>query len=192
MKGQLPSSFVVGILVVLVLTSGVALAQPMEEAADLAAPPLSHYIRIEEATVDTLSPAVAYNSRAQEFLVVWEQYIHGGEVAIYGRRVSISGQTIGPAFPVQHLPLVQFYRPAVAYSPEQDSYLVAMHRKVSADDYNVLAVPVSGDGKPGTIFAIDIDLDRDWYPAITYSDYYRRWYTDAVHWYGMWNSKHEP
>ncbi len=173
MKAQVRSGIFLAIVVMLVMTGGVALAKPVEDAADLAAPaapPLSHYIRIEEAAVDTLSPAVAYNSRSREFLVVWEQHINGGEVAIYGRRVGVDGKTIGPAFPVQHIPVVQFYRPAVAYSPKQDSYLVAMHLKVTADDYDVWAVPVSGDGTPGSLFPIDVDYDRDWYPAIAYND----------------------
>lgn len=172
MKAQWRLGTFLAIMVTLVLIGGVALAKPVEEAAEPlapAAPPLSGYIRIEEATVDTLSPAVAYNSNRDEFLVVWEQHIHGGEVAIFGRRVSTSGETIGGSFPVAHYSLQPFYRPAVAYSPKQDSYLVVWHRKYSSVDYDVWGIPVSGSGVPGALFYIDNDLHQDWYPAIAYN-----------------------
>jgi hypothetical protein len=172
MKAQVRSGIFLAIMVMLVMSGGVALAKPVEDTADLAAPaapPLSHYIRIEEASVDTLSPAVAYNSLRHEFLVVWEQHIHGGEVAIFGRRVSVGGETIGPAFPVRHVANLQFYRPDVAYSPKQDKYLVVYHHKVTTDNYDVWGIPVSGGGAPGVPFPIDEDLDRDWYPAIAYN-----------------------
>ena len=171
MKAQWRLGTFLAIMVTLVLIGGVALAKPVEATEPLApaAPPLSGYIRIEEATVDTRSPAVAYNSNRNEFLVVWEQHIHGGEVAIYGRRVSASGETIGSSFSVAHNSLLQFYRPAVAYSPSQDSYLVVWHLKYSNVDYDVYGTPVSGSGVPGASFSIDRDLDWDWYPAIAYN-----------------------
>lgn len=171
MKAQWRSGTFLAIMVTLVLIGGVALAKPVEATEPLApaAPPLSGYIRIEEATVDTRSPAVAYNSNRNEFLVVWEQHINVGQVSIYGRRVSASGETIGSSFLVSGYPGYQYYWPAVAYSPSQNSYLVVWHHKYSSVDYDVLGIPVSGSGAPGAWFEIDRDFDRDWYPAIAYN-----------------------
>jgi hypothetical protein len=140
-----------------------------EKPTSVAAPPRSGYIDIRVDNLPNLNPAVAYNSRRGEFLVVWEEHIHGNRLAIYARRVGLSGQTIGPAFPVIDADQNQYTLPDVAYSPAQDAYLVTWVRKYGADDYDVWATPVYGNGAVGGDIPIDTDGDKDWYPAVAYN-----------------------
>lgn len=98
-----------GLFLALFAASGGVLARPAEEVksaeateapAALAAPPMSAYIEVRIDGRENLNPSVAYNERLNEYLVVWEEHIHGGEVAIYGRQVAGNGSLMGPAFAV--------------------------------------------------------------------------------------------
>jgi hypothetical protein len=166
---------ILGIVLSLILISGIVMAQAdiQEEATSeinvLAAPPMSGFIHIRVDGLENRNPKVAYNSRHDEYLVVWEEEIHGGEVAIYGRRVGINGNTIGAAFSIQHFTNRQLYWPDVAYSAKQDKYLVSFHEKISSTNYDIAVVPVSWNGVPGSGYYIDFDADWDWYPAVEYN-----------------------
>ncbi|GAG64795.1 unnamed protein product, partial [marine sediment metagenome] len=50
---------------------------------------MSPFIYIRNDSLYNRNSSVAYNSKHNEFLVVWEEEISGAEMAIYGRRVSI-------------------------------------------------------------------------------------------------------
>jgi hypothetical protein len=150
------------------------------------APPMSDFIAIRVDDRPNLNPAVAYNSRHGEFLVVWEEHIHGGYVAIYGRRVGLNAQPIGPAFVVAGAENQQYLMPAVAYSNQEDHYLVAWVRKVTNDDYDVWATPVRWDGLPTYDIVIDTDANKDWYPAVAFDSgdneflvVYEKWVSDT-------------
>jgi hypothetical protein len=179
MSKQTLRGIVLGLAVALLVAGTVAVAQGpagsksvagMEAPAGVNAPPMSDFVEIQLNDRPNLNPAVAYNSKQGEFLAVWEEHIHGGMVAIYGRRVGMDGRTKGPPFPVIEFPNLQYYQPDVAYSPAENQYLVVWVRKVSDADYDVWATPVRWDGVPGNHIRIDIDFDKDWYPAVAYND----------------------
>jgi uncharacterized protein YlbG (UPF0298 family) len=166
-----------GVIILLLLASSAALAQTetQEESkltgdvTTLATPPMSPFIFIRIDSLWNRNPSVAYNSKLNEFLVVWEEEISGAEMAIYGRRVSINGQTIGNAFPIAHNPLQQNTLPDVAYSSKQNKYLVTYTIKQSPTDYDIAAQVVRWNGDLGLGFFVDYDLDWDWYPAVAYN-----------------------
>lgn len=175
MKKNWLRGLILGIALSLILISGIVMAQAdiQEEAGGeidvLAAPPIGGFIEIRANPLENHNPKAAYNSKHDEYLVVWEEVIHGGEVAIYGRRVGINGSPIGAAFPIQHFTNRQLYYPDVAYSAKQDKYLVSFHEKASATNYDIAVVPVSWNGVPGSGYFIDYDADWDWYAAVAYN-----------------------
>jgi hypothetical protein len=180
MKNRASRVLVLGLITAALLTASPVLAQGPDQGetlkdragpASISAPPRSPYINIRVDEIPNLSPAVAYNSRHAEFLVVWEEHIHGNYIAIYGRRVGLDAGTIGPAFPIAAGDGYQYTRPDVAYSPREDQYLVSWMYKYGTEDYDVWARPVGWDGTLGSIIAIDTDLDRDWYPAVAYNSH---------------------
>jgi len=164
-----------GIALSLILTSGIGMAQNdiQEETASeidvMAAPPVGGFIEIRAHPLEDRNANVAYNSKHNEYLVVWEEEIHGGEIAIFGRRVDFNGNLIGAAFPIQHFTNRQLSWPDVAYSAKQDKYLVAFQEKISATNYDIAVVPVSWNGVPGSGYYIDYDADWDWIPAVAYN-----------------------
>ncbi len=167
-----------GVILALILVSGFAFAQSDikdgksdfgSQSAALASPPLSDFIDIKIDDRQNNNASVAYNSKHNEFLVVWEEEVHGGEYAIFGRRVGSTGSTIGPAFPIQHFTNRILLRPDVAYSEKQDEYLVVFYERINANNYDIAVVPVSWDGVPGSGYFIDYDADWDWYPVVAYN-----------------------
>lgn len=166
-----------GVIILLLLASSAVLAQTetQEESkltgdvTTLAAPPMSEFINIRVDGRENQNSAVAYNSKHNEYLVVWDEEIHGGENAIYGRRVGPDGSLLGPAFPIQHFTNRILLLPDVAYSAKQDKYLVVFYERISATNYDIAVVPISWDGVPGSGYYIDYDADWDWYPAVAYN-----------------------
>jgi len=166
-----------GVIILLLLAGSAVLAQTetQEESkltgdvTTLAAPPMSEFINIRVDGRENQNSAVAYNSKHNEYLVVWDEEIHGGENAIYGRRVGPDGSLLGPAFPIQHFTNRILLLPDVAYSAKQDKYLVAFYERINAFNYDIAVVPVSWDGIPGSGYYIDYDTDWDWYPAVAYN-----------------------
>jgi hypothetical protein len=178
MKVNLLKGIILGVILALIIVSGFALAQTdiqdkksseEELSLALAAPPMGPFIEIRVDTRDNQNAAVAFNSNHNEYLVVWDEAIHGGEYAIYGRRVSLGGKLLGPAFKIAHYTNRILLMPDVAYSSKQDKYLVVYYERMSAEDYDIAIVPVSWDGKPGSGSFIDYDLEWDWYPAVAYN-----------------------
>jgi hypothetical protein len=107
--------------------------------AALAGGPLGGQVRVSQAGPDgdpaflAVAPAVAYNSAAQQFLVVWV-----GDTAtvkereIWGRLLDGSGSPLGGQFRISDMgpdgdPAYGATAPAVAYNPTADEYLVSWH-----------------------------------------------------------------
>jgi uncharacterized protein YlbG (UPF0298 family) len=178
MKNKWLRSMILGVFLSLILVSGISLAQTDiqekpssdgEQITALAAPPMSTFINIRVDALQNRDPAVAYNSNRNEYLVVWDEEIHGGEIAIYGRRVSSEGVEIGSAFPIAHNTNKQLTMPDVVYNSKHDEYLVVYTFKQSATDYDIGARQVKWNGALGFDFFVDYDLDWDWYPAVSYN-----------------------
>jgi hypothetical protein len=66
------------------------------------------------------------------------------------------------------------YLPDVAYNPVQDEYLIVYTYQVSTSDYDIWARRVKWNGAdldkpPYQEFYINIDSDKQWYPAVAYN-----------------------
>ena len=92
----------------------------------------------QDNTYDAYSPAVAYNSTGDEYLVVWYGdddvgTMVDGEYEIFGQRVdAATGEEIGPELRLSDMgpdgdPAYDAYSPAVAYNSAADEYLVVWH-----------------------------------------------------------------
>jgi hypothetical protein len=102
----------------------------------------------QDNTYDASSPAVAYNSTDNEYLVVWygddddAGTVVDGEYEIYGQRVdAATGVEIGPELRLSDMgsdgdPAYDAYNPAVAYNSADNEYLVVWH----GDDNTALLV----------------------------------------------------
>ena len=88
---------------------------------------------------DDYGAAVAYNSHAQEFLVVWCQ-----QGNIYGQRYDYQGVPQGENFAISTAPNGKYY-PAVAYSLPADSYLVVWEDYRNGQDHDVYGQLVDAD-----------------------------------------------
>jgi hypothetical protein len=145
---------------------------PLQVTAMQAPPPLSPFIYVWDDAVDNLNPAVAYNSRHDEYLVVWEND-RGATRDIYAQRVMGDG-TLKSYFTVVHNANKWNYQPAVVYNPTQDEYLIVYTYQRDASDYEIYGRLVKwngddlGDARYGE-FAINIDADKQWNPAVAYN-----------------------
>jgi hypothetical protein len=132
------------------------------------APPLGPFIDIWLDTVDNYNPALAYNSKHDEYLVVWEND-RGATRDIYARRVAGDGTPLSQ-FTVVSNANKWNYLPDVAYSSAQDEYLIVYTYQFSASDYDIWARRVKWDGSwMSAEIAIDTNPDKQWYPAVAYN-----------------------
>ncbi len=104
--------------------------------------------------------AVAFNSAAKEFLVVWETATTGGgSTSLYVQRVSILGARVGNPVKIAGQPQKLNWRPALAYNATDDNYLVVWSKEglltLNADE--LLSAPdgiygrfIGSNGKPIT------------------------------------------
>lgn len=160
----------VGLLLAPLTTAHEGVGKP-EHPSLAAGPPLSAFINIWlETNVDNLEPAMAYNSRHHEYLVVWSNTRAGGATKdIYGRRVRGDG-TLLSHFAIAHNTNFHNYQPDVAYSPTHDEYLVVYTYDSVITDSDIWARRVSWDGSwMGNEFEIGRKPDRQHDPAVTYN-----------------------
>ena len=87
-------------------------------------PPVMADFPISTSNNWELSPAVAYNTRSNEYLVVWTQVtaIYPFFGPVYGQRISPRGTLLGQPFTIVDNGGV---RPSVAYNPDRNEYCVA-------------------------------------------------------------------
>jgi hypothetical protein len=143
-------------------------AKAGKELGATQAPPLGPFIGIWIDAVDNYNPTVAYNSKHDEYLVVWEND-RGATRDIYARRVAGDG-TLLSEFTVVSDANKWNYLPDVAYSSAQDEYLIVYTYQVSASDYDIWARRVKWDGSwMSAEIAIDTNSDKQWYPAVAYN-----------------------
>jgi hypothetical protein len=131
-------------------------------------PPMSGYLDIFLDNVNNRNPAIAYNSKHDEYLVVWWND-RGATRDISARRISGSGKLLS-SFIVAHDGNKWNWLPAVAYSPVQDEYLVAYAYNQSSSNFDIWARRVKWDGSSmSPQFAITLAPERQWYPAVAYN-----------------------
>jgi hypothetical protein len=102
-------------------------------------------ITITTAAGDQLDPAVAYNSRRDEYLVVWSDYRNGGSADLYGQLVRSDG-SLG-ASPVLTISLASSSQKMVdvVYNPDREEYL-AVWQDYRNGPYDIYGQVISGGG----------------------------------------------
>jgi len=84
---------------------------------------VSTRIIVSDLDFNEYNPQAAFNSKQNEYLVVWERY-DGQNPGIYGQRLTALGEKIGPSPFSIAVGIKQRSQPDVAYNPESDGYLV--------------------------------------------------------------------
>jgi hypothetical protein len=143
---------------VLALALGLLMPPVGAPAGGMAQPPsrTSRPAAIQSLTLDppidiwvdglqNFAPAVAYNSRQDEYLVVWYTQQGANTEDIWARRVGSDG-SLRPSFNVATGEAEKRWQPIVAYSPAQNGYLIVYTYELSADDFDPYAKRVSSDG----------------------------------------------
>jgi len=100
---------------------------------------LGPVVVISEEASAQYEPAIAYNSKHNEYLVVWENSWANGYHDVYAARVSADGRLLS-TFVVSSNPDYKKINPSVAYDPDHDRYLV------------VFAYDVFGNGSDWDIY----------------------------------------
>ena len=136
MKPHTRSFWLVNVCLLALIAAAIS-ALPARTNARTAAPSISPVpperstlipVRYTDTTIlDVNNPAVAYNSRRDQYLVVWDetyQHVDGAFVtnftAVYGCRVDRKGLPISSPFTIIQAGPQDAARPAVAYSSAQD------------------------------------------------------------------------
>ena len=117
-------------------------------------------------------PAVAYNSKHHEYLVVWHNEWSGGRTDIYAQRVTEAGE-VKSWFAVTADPHKDRAQPAVAYDPVNDRYLVAWTYDFwgNGSDWDIYGrfIPWDGPDTSLTEFAIGSGPTNEWQPKVAYA-----------------------
>jgi hypothetical protein len=115
------------------------------------------------------TPAVAYNSRHHEYLVVWTTTEGPNTWDIWGARVDGEGAVRDP-FNIATGEAEKRSQPAIAYSPEQDEYLVVYAREIGLNNHDLWAKRLRWDaGLMSAEFPIVQDADEQWRPSVAYN-----------------------
>jgi hypothetical protein len=99
-------------------------------------------------------PDVAYNSQADEYLVVWQDDI---AASIFGQRVSATGQLLDVEISIGGLEDWN-WAAKVAYASTENKYLVVwIEYGFTTTTYAIAGKEVSSTGSPGSRFVIETD-----------------------------------
>lgn len=100
-------------------------------------------------------PDVAYNLARNEYLVTWEVDFGGGNLDIYGLRLSGTGGYLGLEFVIADWPDRE-ETPSVAACDQADQYLVGWQsdQGTGEADYAIYARYLNGDAVPGNIYLV--------------------------------------
>ena len=167
------------------LLAAIVLSLTLAAPSQAASVPLGVDFRISNVGTDTdvardaqnlTDPGMAYNATANEYLVVWEGdgLATDNELEIFGQRVSPSGAELGTDFRISNMGTDgdanrDGARPAVAYNPTANEYLVTWDGDGLGldDEFEIFGQRVSAAGTElGTDFRIstvgtDPDFTRD-------------------------------
>ena len=132
------------------------------------APPLGPFLDVWADAVGNHDPAVAYNSRHDEYLVVW----WNNRIAtrdLYARRVAGDG-TLLSSFTIVSNANKWNWLADVVYNPVQDEYFVVYTYNNSSSDYDIWGRSIVWDGSSmGAEIQINGEADIQWYPAVAYN-----------------------
>jgi hypothetical protein len=133
-------------------------------------------------------PAVAYNSRHDEYLIVWHNLWPSGNRNIYAQRISGQGEILSWFTIVG--PGNDRAQPSVAYDPEYDRYLVTYiyDRYGDGSDWNIYGrfIPWNGPDEDYYEFPICTWTSDQWNPQVVYnenpewSEFLVTWWTSST------------
>jgi hypothetical protein len=144
-------------------------AGPGAASAGLQSPVVGPLIPVSTDGPSNYDPAVAYNSRHDEYLVVWSTSIDAFTHNIWAQRVAGDGSLRGGFNVTSHAgELLEM--PAVAYSPAQDQYLIVYTNWYAGSGADVLARRVSWNGGwMSSEITITDAVDDQVSPAVAYN-----------------------
>ena len=120
-------------------------------------------------------PSVAYNTREQEYLVVWQHYDQStGKTSIRGQRVSPSGLLLGGEFTVTDPWPDAPSAPVVAYASTENKYLIVwvLSKSSSTHIAGRTLLVTAGNTSLGNVFMISEDTTGTaprWAPDLAYN-----------------------
>jgi hypothetical protein len=157
---------VIATLLPLMLSSGYQPSPPGDPSGPFTAQ-LGYEFTISAEAADEYSPAIAYNSNRDEYLVVW----HDAYDVIYGQRVLPSGQLLN-RFVVSDSPNGK-RQASVAYDSTRDRYLVTWVYDYFGDgsDFDVYGRFIPWDGPNASVhdFQICTWTSNQWRPALAFA-----------------------
>ncbi len=131
---------------------------------------LSNEIIVSELDNSKYSPAIAYNSLHNQYMVVWENEWPGDYHDLYGQRISSTGQLLS-WFAISTNTKSQM-QPSVAYDPVHDRYLVTYIYDVvgNGSDWDVYGrfIPWNGPDPALIDFVICNWTSGQWHPKVVY------------------------
>ena len=127
---------------------------------------LRKFVTISQAGNSQEAPAVAYNSRDKQYLVVWQDFRHGNW-DIYGQLVSAAGDPLGSNFAISDI-LKDQRLPAVAYNSQDNVYLVVWQDNRDGD-WDIYGRRVQSDGGMHGDFAISKAAGSQQAPVVAYN-----------------------
>jgi hypothetical protein len=123
-------------------------------ATCLSALPAHADFRIAGEVNPETNSAVAYNSTANEFMVVYlqESMTQAGSYQLITRRFNATGTLLGITYPFGTANIFALGRPDIAYSPNSNQYYVAVAERNAGCCDRVLGRPLdtNGNALPGT------------------------------------------
>lgn len=150
--------WLLGLLLLIGLLGGIGLAVANSSSYNVFH---SAYLVLAEDDSWKWSPAVAYSTLHDEYLVVWETWLPGSNHhLIYGRRVGARGQ-LYPTF-VVYDDVNNSLQPAVAYDSTHDRYLVVWSYDSAGDglDCDIYGRFIPWDGPSDSDLAFGFDNSR--------------------------------
>jgi hypothetical protein len=165
------------ILNVVLMTVGVGYSTAGNQRTTLIASVASTQPRLNREIVisseDNLKyrPDIAYNSKHDEYLVVWENVWGGDYHDIYAQRISSTGQLL--SWFAVYTGTNKKMQPSVAYDPTHDRYLVTWIYDVVGDgsNWDVYGrfIPWSGPDANLVDFSICNWSSGQWHPKVAYA-----------------------
>jgi hypothetical protein len=154
-------------------TGGQASPVLSSRAVSNSAPYLSGEILISGLDNVKHLPSVAYNSKRNEYLVVWHTEWTIGTRDIRAQRVSPAGKLLGSEFTVYENPTRDAAQPSVAYDPVNDRYLVTFVYDSFGDgsDWDLYGrlIPWNGPSASMAAFPIITWSTSQWNPKVVYA-----------------------
>lgn len=108
-------------------------------------------------------PAIAYNHRDNEYLIVWEYSVSDTNLDIQGCWLDGSGQLINSkTYGIGSILGRNEIHPAIAYNGYDNEYLVVWAHSSPGDDFDIYAHCIDSDGRTiGDVIPISLSLEEN-------------------------------